>query len=149
MADIIYNVAKTKIFSGDMDLNDSTAGKFRVALLEATGDQNKDDTTVAAVLARDGTAELTSTGYERKSLANVAVSQNDTNDRAEWDADDVTFTAVSQKTSEKIVGYLVFMFNTDDDHSIPILLVDSVIDITPNGSDIKITWNAEGIMTSG
>ena len=149
MANIIYNVAKAKIFSADMDLNDPTAGKFRVALLEATGDQNKDDTTVQAVLARAGTTELTSTGYARQNLANVLVRQDDTNDRAEWDADDTTFPSISQAGSEQIKGYLVYMHVTNDSDSIPILLVDSITPVTPNGSDIKITWDAEGIMHSG
>jgi len=146
MADIIYNVAKAKIFSGDMDLNDQTADKFKVALLEASGDQNKDDATVQAVLARAGTTELTSSGYSRQSLTSVTVNQDDTNDRAEWDAADVTFSSVSQSSSEEVVGYLVYMHVTDDSDSIPILLVDSITNITPNGSDIKIEWDAEGIM---
>lgn len=79
----------------------------------------------------------------------MAVNQDDANDRAEWDAADTTFPSLSQAGSEVIVGYLVFMFVTNDADSIPILLVDSVADKTPNGSDIKITWNAEGIMHSG
>jgi len=146
MADIIYNKAKAQIFKADMDLDGDT---FEVALLEASGDQDPDDATVQAVLARAGTTELTSTGYSRQALSSLAVNQDDTNDRAEWDAADVTFSSVSQAASEQVVGYLVYKKVTDDSDSIPVLLVDSVANITPNGSDIKITWNAEGIMQSG
>jgi len=146
MADIIYNKAKAQIFSGDMDLDADT---FKVALLEASGDQDPDDATVQAVLARGGTTELTSSGYSRQTLTSLAVNQDDTNDRAEWDAADVTFSSVSQASSEQVVGYLVYKEVNDDSDSIPILLVDSISAITPNGSDIKITWNAEGIMQSG
>jgi len=146
MADFIYNVACKQLLDGDLDFN--APDDIRVLLLEAASDENKDDATVSAVLARAGTTELTSTGYSRGALANEATSQDDANDRAEFDADDITFSSVSQAASETVVAAVVYKHVTNDTDSIPILFIDSAtgLPLTPNGSDIIIAWNAQGIL---
>lgn len=146
MANFVYNVAKKQLLDGDLDFN--APNDIRILLLELATDENPDDDTVAAVLARAGTTELTSTGYARQALAGETTSLDDPNDRAEFDANDVTFSAVSQAAAETVVGWLVFKFITDDNGSIPIIFVDTAtgLPLTPNGSDITITWNAEGIL---
>jgi hypothetical protein len=146
VANFVYNIAKKQLLDGDIDFN--APDDIRILLLEAATDENPDDVTVQAVLARAGTTELTSTGYARQALAGEATSQDDANDRAEFDANDVTFSAVSQAAAETVIGWVVFKFITDDAGSIPIIFVDTAtgLPLTPNGSDITITWNAEGIL---
>jgi hypothetical protein len=146
MANFVYNIAKKQLLDGDIDFN--APDDIRILLLEAATDENPDDVDVQAVLARAGTTELTSTGYARQALAAEATSQDDANDRAEFDANDVTFSAVSQAGSETVIGWLLFKFITDDASSIPIAFVDTAtgLPLTPNGSDITITWNVEGIL---
>lgn len=143
MADFVYNIAAKMLLDGDLDFN--APDDIRVLLLEAGSDVNKDDTTIQAVLARAGTDELTSTNYSRQALANEATSQDDSNDRAEFDADDVTFSGLVQAGSETIVKYLVFLFVTNDADSVPILQADISPAVTPNG-DFTISWDAEGIL---
>lgn len=146
MANFVYNVAKKQLVDGDLDLN--LPDDIRVLLLEAATDEDPDDATVSAVLGRAGTTELTSTGYSRQALTGETTSQDDPNDRAEFDADDAVFSGVSQAGSETVVAYLVYKHVTDDTDSIPILFVDTAtgLPLTPNGSDITIQWDAEGIM---
>lgn len=144
MANLAYNQAKFGIHNQTIDL---VADDIRVLLLEASGDQDADDDFVSTVLGRAGTTELTSTGYNRTgNLAGKAIALDDPNDRSEFDATDAVFPTVSQLAAETVVGYLVFKFVTNDADSIPILIVDSFTPITPNGSDITITWDAEGIL---
>ena len=142
MADFAYNIAKKQLLDGDLDFN--APDDIRVLLLEAASDEDPDDVDVAAVLARAGTTELVT--YTRGALANEATSQDDPNDRAEFDADDITFSSVVAQNA--IVAYLVFKFITNDAGSIPIMFVDSAtgLPISTNGSSITIAWNAEGIL---
>lgn len=142
MANFVYNIAKKQLLDGDIDFN--LPDDIRVLLLEAATDENPDDVDVAAVLARAGTTELVT--YSRGALAGEATSQDDANDRAEFDATDITFSSVVAQNA--IVAFLVYKFITNDAGSIPILFNDSAtgLPITPNGSDITITWNAEGIL---
>ncbi|KKK89922.1 hypothetical protein LCGC14_2728240, partial [marine sediment metagenome] len=84
--------------------NGQTGAAFSTEFEEGTDGGNAaydaitDDTDLAAVLARAGTTELTSTGYDRADgvLTAEGTSQDDANDRAEFDAADPTFAGVSQ-----------------------------------------------------
>lgn len=143
MADFAYNVACKQLLDGDLDFN--APNDIRVLLLESKTDVNKDDLTITAVLARAGTTELTSTNYVRQALANEATSQDDPNDRAEFDADDAVFPNLVQTASETILAYLVYKHVTNDTDSIPIIQADISPAITPNG-DFTIQWNAQGIL---
>lgn len=145
MAVVKYNVAKKRIIDGDLHFD---TDDIRVLLLEAASDVNADDTTVQAVLARAGTTELTSSGYSRATLANKATSQDDTNDRAEMDCDDITFSLVSQTASETVVALLVYLHVTNDSDSIPLWTDDTPAEfpLTPTGADIVLTVNAEGLV---
>jgi len=145
MASFAYNIAKFQLLNADLDFN--APDDIRVLLLEANSDVNADDADVAAVLARAGTTELTSTGYSRGALAGEATSQDDVNDRGEFDATDLVFSAISQAAAETVVAALVFKFITNDADSIPIAHIDTGgFPITPNGSDITLQWNAQGIL---
>lgn len=149
MADFVYNVAKKAMLDGALDL-DTSGDDIRVLLLEAATDENADDTTVQAVLARAGTTELTSTGYTRSdgTLTGESTTQDDTDDEGVFDADNATFSTVSQAGSETVVAFVIYKHVTDDTDSIPIAFVDSAtgLPLTPNGSDIQIQWAAEGII---
>lgn len=144
MADIIYNIAKQQVFNNSIDLVNDT---FRVALLETSAGQDVTHTTVAAVLAADD--ELSDIAGTREQLTTPAVRVNAVESRAEWydsGAAFVEWSSVSQVAAEECIGYLIYKFDTDDATSVPIMMVDSVANITPNGSDIRITWDSDGIM---
>ena len=143
MANAAYNEAKTELLKGTLDFD--APDDIRVMLLETAG-FDADHATIAAVLA-GAAVELTSTNYSRQALAGEGVTQDDVNDRGEFDATDATFSSVSQAGSENVVAAIVFKFITNDASSIPIAYIDTGgFPITANGSDIVITWNAEGIL---
>ena len=79
-------------------------------------------------------------------LSAKTVTQDDTDDEGVFDdTANVTFSALAISGVDTIAGFLVYKFVVDDTDSIPLAwyLIDP--DITPNGSDIVIIWNAEGI----
>ncbi len=143
MARFVYNAAKAGLFKGEIDLDGDT---FKVLLLEASGDQDKDDADVAAVLARAGTTELTSTGYVRRTLTGLVVTQDDTNDDAEWTADNVEWDPITQLAAEVVVGFFIYKFVTNDSDSIPILINDDTTNLTPDGNYIVADWPTIGIL---
>lgn len=143
MADFAYNIACKEILDGDMDFN--APSDFQVILLEAGSDLNKNDADIAAVLVRAGTDELTSTNYARTALANETTAQDDANDRAEADADDITFSGLVQAAAETISFFLVYLEVGADAADQPIFQMAISPAVVPNG-DFTISWNAEGFL---
>jgi hypothetical protein len=75
-----------------------------------------------------------------------AVNEDLTNDRAEFDAADLTWTAIGAGT-RAIQGAVVYQFITNDAASIPLIYIDSGgFPKTATGGDIQLQWNTEGIL---
>lgn len=143
MAVVKYNRAMRDIFKGDLDFD---VDVLHVLLLESATDLDPDDADVATVLARAGTTEATHTGYSRQTPASPTVSQDDTNDQAEVDAADITFSSIANDGGGTLKGMLVFKFVTNDAGSTPIAFIDTGgFPITPSGIDITCAWDADGI----
>jgi len=84
--------------------------------------------------------------YARKELANEAVAVDDANNRGEFDADDVTWTALGVGTRQA-VGAVVYKHVNDDTDSVLIAYIDTGgFPFDASGGDVTIQWNAEGIL---
>lgn len=147
--------------SGAIDLSTDT---LRIALYDnSTAFTFNPDTHefVADVLDGGTTAQELqgSAGYtgtaDRQTLANAAITQDDTDDEAEFDADDVTWTGVD--STEDIQGWIVYkQVGADDttpaDDPIIVVVDDDMTDapadlpLATNGSDVTIEWATEGII---
>lgn len=86
--------------------------------------------------------------YVDKALANEAVNKDDANSRAEFDADNPTWTALEVGT-RTTVGVLVYKFVTNDADSVPISYIEFASAVTHDGTNFVIQWNAEGILQFG
>lgn len=94
-----------------------------------------------------GTNELNGTGYSRKTLANVTVTADDTNDRVVIDADDVVWTAINAGTAAAVV---LFLFVSNDADSILLAYIDSGgFPIVTSGQDMTVSWSSSGIAYIG
>lgn len=152
MAEFWYNVYKERHWHGDATEIDIVNDVIIILALE-TDDEDTDEENVGALLA--GVAdEVTSTGYtggfegaDRLSLASQAITVDQANNRAEFDCDDITWTAISQAAAETWVAFVVADELTNDAGSYLIAHLEPTgVPLTPNGSDIKITINAEGLL---
>jgi hypothetical protein len=110
----------------------------------------KDDDTLAAVLTH--ATECTASGYSRKTLANVTVTVDDTNDRLNVDCDDVSLGAVGtggapQTQAKVVIGYDPDTTGGTDSSIIPIAAFswDTVLD----GSTVSITMPTDGPFYDG
>ena len=142
MADMVYNYAKAKLLSGDIDLD---ADDIRVLLVmtNSTCDTEDDCDFIDQFTTLD---EMDGANYVRKALAGEVVAVDLPNNRGEFDAENVTWTALGVGTRQ-VLGAVLYKFVTNDADSIPIAYIDSGgFPFDANGGDVTITWNAEGIL---
>ena len=152
MAEFWYNTAKSRMWAGATGEIDIIADEIIIIALE-TDDEDTDEEFVGAFLAGSA-VEATSTGYTggfegagRLSLASKVIAVDQANDRAEFDCADLTWTAISQAGSETWVAFVIAKELTSDALS-PLIahLEPTGVPLTPNGSDIKITIDTEGLL---
>lgn len=149
----VPNSTKLKLLNGGIDLANDTV---RIALFDNTTSYSFDPNThefVADILDGGTTAqEMSGTGYERKDLVNQTTAQDDTNNRATFDGDDITWTTIDAGT---IQGAVVYRQVGGDDTTpgnddVLIVLDDSDLASLPldtNGSDVILAWDDVGIAT--
>lgn len=131
MAETVYNVAKTNLMNGTLDLD---THDIRCALLVGAVTINPDHATVQAVIAAN--TEASDASYARVALTTEAVTQDDVNDRADFDADDISFGALDNETP---TAALIFRFVTNDTDSIPISIHDTNFGAAANGAGYTVT----------
>lgn len=123
--------------------------RWKQALLEFTANNDLDGQTVKVALV---TAGYTYSGsdqyYSSVSASAVGTPQtlgNKTFTNGIFDADDVTFTAV---TGSQVVALVVYIDTGNAATSPLVAYIDTNVTnlpVLPNGGDISITWNATGI----
>lgn len=141
MASKVYNVGKHRVANGNMDLDGDDMRLFLV-MTNTTADTDQDAITQTSDF---GTLdECDGANYVRKALANEAVNRDDANDRAEFDADDVVWTALGNGTRQ-IQGAVIHEFITNDAGSFPFCWIEFGATVNPGGANFSIVFNAEGI----
>lgn len=137
----VFTKALTAIASGDVHFD---TDDIRVALVmtNTTADTEEDTQFMSGFGTLD---EMDGANYVRKALTE-AVNEDLTNDRAEFDAPDVTWTALGAGT-RSVAGAIVLKHVTNDTDSIPLLYIDSGgFPKAASGGDVSIQWNSEGIL---
>jgi len=137
MANVIYNAFKKNIMNGSIDLDSDTI-KVMLVTSSYTPDQDNHD------YKDDVTNEVSGTGYTAggATLANKSVTQDNTNDKGVFDADDVTWSN-STITARGAVLYK----DTGDASTSPLICYfDFGEDKSSSSGDFTIQWNADGIL---
>jgi len=144
MAHFLTNRGKLILIQGGWDDAGATAIKIGLLVGAAvpaaidTEAEIQDNNTVAELLALTGVDEPTFGGYVRKDLTRTASAEDDTNNRVNLDAANVTWTAAA--AGESIYGAFVYDATTDTNDTTRLLM--SVITFTAvplNGSDFQLT----------
>jgi hypothetical protein len=142
-----YTRGKRDIALGDVHF-DSDDIRLIPVMTNTTADTDEDAATVSAIATLDefdGGAAYPKAFANRDALASEAVNEDTTNDRAEFDATDFTFSALEAGT-RSIAGIVVYQHKTSDADSVPLLYIDSGgFPFTANGGDLTLQWNSEGI----
>ena len=153
MANLFYNNAKLLIFNNTLDLETDSGIKILLVSNATAYTPNADHVFIDEAGANDVIdAETNVTNYTggfggagRKTLASRAITVDNTNDRAEFDAADVTWTALGNGTNQTVVAGVIVKEITNDAASLLIGYVD-FSDFTTNGADLTLQWDAEGII---
>lgn len=128
------NNFKEQLLLGNINLATDT---FRLALYT--------DAYAASMLdgnpAYSSTNEIAVANYSAggATLSGLAVSQDDTNDRAAWDASDVTFTSLGAATIQRGVLYDVTLSN--------VICIIWEIATNSNGGNYVLQFGTNGILT--
>jgi hypothetical protein len=145
MASVMSNKLRTLLLNNGIDLLSDT---IKVMLVNNTYTPDKDHSFVDAITG-GSSKELSGTGYTagfggggRKTLASKTVTQDDANDKAIFDATDVTWTGINAGT----VGFVVVIKEITNDGLSPILaVIDVSPDVVTNGGDYTAQWAADGL----
>lgn len=134
-----YKPALVKMWNGFVILDVDT----RVILVSTntTADTETDVEFISGFTTLD---EFNGAGYARVALTNEAINEDDPNARAEFDADDAAFGAISNGTRQ-ITGAIIYEHVTNDADSIPLFYLPLTPNFSPGGSTVTLNWNAEGI----
>ncbi len=136
----IYNSFKLALMDKEIDLEADT---IKVSLHTSTYTPDIDNDSTTADLSNELAASGNySTGGE--SLTTLSTTQDNTDDEGVWDADDLTWTALTQSAAFR---YGVIYSSTASNALIG--YIDFGADQAPGGSDFLIQWAAEGILNIG
>lgn len=124
---------------------DFLTNAIQVGLSSSTHVPNKDDTFLDDAGANDFVdGELTGTGYARQTLGSKTLTYDAANDRVEWDAADVTFTAINAGTAAQAT-YFQNVGAVDSARRLWLNVDTGGFPVVTNGGDLTIQHNAEGI----
>lgn len=144
MASLVYNTAKRDLMNGTIDLD---TNDIRVMLVKTSYTEDDAHTFVDDATANDPAShEVVATNYVRKALASEAVVVDQPNNRAEFDAADVVWTALGGATNDTVKGAVVYKHNAADTAAELICFIDFPSDFATNGSDLTIQFDAQGIL---
>ena len=142
MADLVFNVAKGKAgyYAGLPGTNDAIIA----VPIETSGivadSVMKDYDDLAAILAG---ASNEQGDMGRKTLTSVTGTVNDTDDRFDADADDITWTAaIGNPISAVVICYDPDTTSGTDSSIVPLVKLDAAY--TPDGSNIVVQFDAAG-----
>lgn len=149
MANVVSNVSKGRFHEYAVQARDVAASAFILVPLSAVEADAAvvDHDDLAALLGAAGNTELTTGGWNRKTITggDVVVTVDDTNERVDIDIPDQTWTAVTAGNSVALI--LAFDDDTGagtDANIIPISKHD--FSVTADGSDVTAQIDAAGIL---
>lgn len=141
-----YTHTIAEIGRGNIDLEaEGTAGDLRV-LLVMVGTSTGTERDVDVIDDFTTLDEYDGTSYARQALANTSYDIDDPNFRVELTADPSVWTTLGVGSAQAEAA-IIYLHVTDDTDSLPIAYIDEGgFPFDGSGSDITITWNAEGAL---
>jgi len=141
VVDFLYDIYRVNQLGEDthtyVDTDDDVIGVFFVDEADDAPNQTSDQD----VADRAAAAQVPSFA-SAPNLANTTVAAN--SNRAVFDADDLTFTAL---TGDQVESVDIFKDTGTDTTSVLMLNMDTAtgLPLTPSGGDVVIVWNPSGI----
>ena len=145
-ANFVFNEFKRALAEGEVNLNATDDIRVVLVMTNTTFDTEDDINTLGDATTPDycdGTNHDSTNGH---ALASEVVGEDAANNRAEFDATDLTFTALGVGTRQN-QGMVLFKWITNLASSLPIGFIDTGgFPFDGNGGDVVSQWNVEGIL---
>lgn len=139
----LTNLAKANLLTTALH----SASNFYMGLLCASGGtvpaaidteaEIQDSDTITNLLGFSGVVEATGGSYARVNLTSSTVTEDDTNNRANCDFANATFSAVPGSNNPTYGGFISRGSGVNGDSFIALFIFSAAV--TPNGSDITVT----------
>lgn len=133
MASFLFNRGKFLLGTGGVVWGTTDV---RVLLVTSGYTFDADHATVSQI-----TNELSGGGYVRKTTAGGVATQNNTNDRVEYDMNDIVWTALGAAAGNPVAA-IVYKYNASDASAELIAKIDLTSPPIPNGGDVTVQWGA-------
>ena len=130
-----YNNFKEQVLLGGFNLGNG-GDTIKMILVES----HSPDIDTHAQYSDVSGDEFGDSSYSAQTLSSQAVTQDNTNDLAKWDAADVTFSSLDGGTPSHCILY-------DDTHASDLLICYWELGRAANGGDYGIQFHADGIAT--
>lgn len=144
MASAIPNSALANLLNGTIDLNSHDI-RARLCMTNTTCDTEVDAINDLADYTTIDPADAT--GYADVQLSTEAVNTDDANNRAEFDAVDISFTGLSGNATRDYQGVLLYKYvDGTNANDLPLCFIDFTADIPKEATQVDVPWNAEGIL---
>ncbi len=140
MASRMYNRGMFEIIN--QTTNWATAD-IRILLVTSTYSFDPDENFVV-----DISDELSTTNYARQAIDNATITEDDTGDSVDLDADDEVFSSLGPASGGPTIGGAVIFRHTGSDATAPVLTFEDLTNTDVNGGDITVTWPTAGIIVT-
>lgn len=146
MASIVYNSFKLNMLEAVFNI-ESVAGVKMILLDDISTTPDNPDHDFANDISASEFSDTNYTGgfngAGRKALANRAAAVDTTNDRAEFDFDDVTWTALGGSAS---AVFAVLVRELTNDAATNLISAHDIADTVTNGTDFTLQVGSEGAL---
>ena len=140
MANFVFTKAKAKIASGSIDLNTDDL-RMLIVMSNSTAEDDEDAEFLSSITTLD---EYNGSAYVRVALANEAVNEDLTNDRAIFTSDPVVFPGIGAGTRSG-VGVIIYKHVGAESANIPIIYHEpTAFPFIGNGGDVTINPHSTG-----
>lgn len=145
MASVVYNEFKRGSAAGEIDLNADDI-RCRLVMTNTTCDTENDGIVNIADFSTVDVCDASS--YADVALTSEAVNKDDANDRAEFDADDVSFAGLGGDATRDYQGVLLYKYvdGTDANDLVIAFVEFSNQPLAKEATQVDVPWNAEGIL---
>lgn len=144
MASAIPNSALVRLLNGGIDL-DTDDIRARLCMTNTTCDTEIDAINDLADYTAIDPADAT--GYADVALASEAVAADDANNRAEFDAADISFTGLGGDATRAYQGVLLYKYvDGTNANDLPLCFIDFASDIPATATQVNVPWDAQGIL---
>jgi len=146
MSNFTYNEFKRAVASGEINLNATDDIRAVLVMTNTTCDTEKDANTMGGFTTPDYCDGANHDSTNGHALAGEVVNEDAGNNRAEFDATDLTISSLGAGTRQN-QALILFKWITNLASSMPIAYIDTGgFPFDGNGGDQVIQWNAEGII---